>query len=82
MICFEDASDAILTSHKVFCTLSIMQNICLMRRQRPLFHLFCPFKHKLQILQQIGMWKNPIQYTVPVFELMTFGTRVSPRFNH
>ena len=32
------------------------------------------FKHTLQILQQIGMSKMSIRYTVLGFELTTFGT--------
>ena len=42
------------------------------------FHLF---KHTVQILQLMGMWKVSIQYTVPGFELMAFGTRISSH-NH
>ena len=29
-----------------------------MSQHRPLFNLFCLFKHTLQILQQIHLWKN------------------------
>ena len=35
------------------------------------FIYFRIFKHTLQILQQIGVWKLSIQYTVPGFELTT-----------
>ena len=48
-----------------------------MGQPRPLFIYFRLFKHTLQILQQIGMWKMCIQYMVTGFELKTFGTLVS-----
>ena len=44
------------------------------------FIYFRLFKHTLQFLQQINV-KKSIQYTVPGFELTTFGTRVSSH-NH
>ena len=37
------------------------------------FIYFCLLKHTSQILQQIGLQKMSIQYTVLGFELTTFG---------
>ena len=60
--------------HKVVMTIVI--NLLLQKWTNPGSFLiyFRHFKHTLQFLQQIKMWKMSIQFTVQGFELMTFGT--------
>ena len=54
-----------------------------MGHPRPLFHLFSSFQTNIAILLQHIYVKNvmSIQYMVPGFEPMTFGTRISSH-NH